>query len=76
VHGSAPPLAGKNVANPMGAMLSAALLLETNGWIDEARLIEGAVEAAVRAGETTGDIGGPLGTSQVGDGITARIQGA
>ena len=45
VHGSAPPLAGKNVANPMGAILSAALMLETLGWNDEASAIEGAVEA-------------------------------
>ena len=44
VHGSAPPLAGKNVANPMGAILSAALLLQTNGWNAEARRI--AQEAA------------------------------
>ena len=36
VHGSAPPLAGKNVANPMGAILSAALMLETLGWKEEA----------------------------------------
>ena len=47
VHGSAPPLAGKNVANPMGAILSTALLLETLGRAREARAIERAVEAAV-----------------------------
>ena len=47
VHGSAPPLAGKNVANPMGAILSAALMLETLGWTAEAAAIERAVEAAV-----------------------------
>src|SRR4030095_1965383 len=52
VHGSAPPLAGKNVANPIGAILSAALMLETLGRVDEARAIERAVEAAVAAGET------------------------
>ena len=50
VHGSAPPLAGKNVANPMGAILSAALMLETVGWTDEAARIEAAVEAAVARG--------------------------
>ena len=69
VHGSAPPLAGKNVANPMGAILSAALMLETVGWNDEATRIEAAVEAAVRERQTTTDIGGTLGTSQVGDWI-------
>ena len=44
VHGSAPPLAGKNVANPMGAILSAALMLETLGLKDEAAAIEAAVQ--------------------------------
>jgi 3-isopropylmalate dehydrogenase len=74
VHGSAPPLAGRNVANPVGAVLSAALMLETNGWIEEARAIEAAVEAAVHAGETTSDVGGALGTREVGDAITRRLK--
>ena len=47
VHGSAPPLAGKNVANPIGAILSTALMLETLGARDEAKAIEAAVEAAI-----------------------------
>ena len=74
VHGSAPPLAGKNVANPMGAILSAALMLDTLGWKDEAKRIEAAVEAAVLAGQTTTDIGGTLGTSQVGDWSANKIR--
>jgi 3-isopropylmalate dehydrogenase len=73
VHGSAPPLAGKNVANPMGAILSAALMLETLGRLDEARAIESAVEAAVHAGHTTVDIGGTFGTHEVGDWITQHV---
>src|SRR5262245_41767549 len=73
VHGSAPPLAGKNLANPMGAILSAALLLETNGWTAEAHAIEQAVEAAVDAGQTTVDVGGTLGTAAVGDAIAAAV---
>src|SRR6187401_2407579 len=73
VHGSAPPLAGKNIANPMGAVLSAALMLETLGWLDEAKRIEAAVEAAVAAGETTTDIGGSRGTSQVGDWLAKQV---
>jgi 3-isopropylmalate dehydrogenase len=73
VHGSAPPLAGKNVANPIGAILSAALMLETLGAKDEAARIEKAVEAAVHADQTTGDIGGKLGTTQVGDWIAKAI---
>jgi 3-isopropylmalate dehydrogenase len=73
VHGSAPPLAGKNVANPIGAILSAALMLETLGAKDEAARIENAVEAAVHADQTTSDIGGKLGTTQVGDWIAKQL---
>ena len=76
VHGSAPPLAGKNIANPMGAVLSAALLLETCGWTEEARRIEAAVESAVRNDCTTRDIGGRLGTSDVGDWIAEAVRSA
>jgi 3-isopropylmalate dehydrogenase len=74
VHGSAPPLAGKNVANPMGAILSAAMMLATVGWKEEAAAIERAVEAAVHAEQTTADIGGTLGTKEVGDWIAARMR--
>ncbi len=72
VHGSAPPLAGRNVANPMGAILSAALMLQTLGRPDEAKRIDEAVEGAVHAGRTTADIGGTLGTREVGDAIDGR----
>jgi 3-isopropylmalate dehydrogenase len=74
VHGSAPPLAGKNVANPMGAILSVALMLETLGRVDDAMAIERAVEAAVTAGQTTTDVGGPLGTREVGDWIAQEVK--
>jgi 3-isopropylmalate dehydrogenase len=73
VHGSAPPLAGKNLANPMGAILSAALMLETLGWNEEARAIESVVERAVGENQTTGDIGGSLGTREVGDWIARSL---
>jgi 3-isopropylmalate dehydrogenase len=73
VHGSAPPLAGRNVANPVGAILSAALMLETLGLKREAAAIEAAVRHAVVAREGTPDIGGRLGTSQTGDYITNTI---
>jgi 3-isopropylmalate dehydrogenase len=73
VHGSAPPLAGKNVANPIGAVLSAALMLETLGRAEDARRIERAVEGAVQAGETTRDIGGSLGTKEAGAAILKRL---
>ena len=73
VHGSAPPLAGKNVANPIGAVLSAALMLDTLGRGEDARRIERAVEAAVHAGETTRDVGGALGTKEAGAAILKRL---
>ena len=74
VHGSAPPLAGKNVANPIGAILSTALMLETLGAAKESKAIERAVETAIAKGQTTSDIGGSLGTREVGDFISRNIQ--
>jgi 3-isopropylmalate dehydrogenase len=74
VHGSAPPLAGKNVANPIGAILSTALMLETLGARDESKAIEAAVEAAITEQQTTTDIGGSLGTREVGDWVARRIR--
>jgi 3-isopropylmalate dehydrogenase len=76
VHGSSPPLAGKNVANPMGSILTAALMLEHLGWGEEAARIEEAVEWAVHNDHTTADIGGGQGTSEVGQAITARLRSA
>jgi 3-isopropylmalate dehydrogenase len=73
VHGSAPPLAGKDVANPVGAILSAALMLDNLGRNEDARRVERAVEAAVQAGETTRDVGGTLGTRAAGDAILKRL---
>ena len=74
VHGSAPPLAGQNVANPIGAILSAALMLHTLGRAEEAGLIEQAVEAAVRRGEVTRDIGGSLGTREAGAAVLRHLR--
>ena len=74
VHGSAPPLAGKNIANPIGAILSAALMLDSLGRADDARRVERAVEEAVHAGETTRDIGGSLGTREAGTAILKRLR--
>ena len=73
VHGSAPPLAGKNVANPMGSILSAAMMLAHLGMRDEAARIESAVTEAVRDGKRTQDIGGSLGTREVADWIAKRV---
>ncbi|MBI3050630.1 MAG: 3-isopropylmalate dehydrogenase [Acidobacteria bacterium] len=74
VHGSAPALAGKNEANPIGAILSAALMLETLGRAEDARRIERAVEEAVRAGDVTRDVGGTLGTREAGEAILRRLR--
>src|SRR6476660_2283967 len=58
VHGSAPKFAGNNVANPIGAIASAALMLETLGLTQEAAAIDGAILKAVRENQVTADIGG------------------
>jgi 3-isopropylmalate dehydrogenase len=73
VHGSAPKFAGKNIANPVGAISSAALMLETLGMRDEAAAVDRAVAAAVVAGECTMDVGGKLGTTEAGDAIIRRL---
>jgi 3-isopropylmalate dehydrogenase len=67
VHGSAPKYAGTGRANPMGAVLSSALMLDTLGHAEAGRALEEAVAQAVRDEQTTPDLGGSLTTSQVGD---------
>lgn len=76
IHGSYPQAKGKNIANPMATVLSAAMLLEyAFGLIDEARAVERAVERCLEEGFTTEDINrGKHGTSAVGDRIAALIQ--
>ena len=73
VHGSAPALSGKNVANPMGAVLSAAMMFEYFGWDSEAYAIKDAVLAAIRERKTTSDIGGSLPTSALGDWLAEHV---
>ncbi len=73
VHGSAPALAGRNIANPMGAILSAGLMLEHFGWILEAKAMVSAVGAAIGEAKTTPDLGGSLHTSMVGDWIAGWL---
>ena len=73
VHGSAPPIAGKNIANPLGAILTAALMLAHLGMSREAEKIEAAVLEAVRQRKTTQDIGGTLGTREVGDWVAQKV---
>jgi 3-isopropylmalate dehydrogenase len=73
VHGSAPQIAGKNVANPFGAILTAAMMLAHLGMASEAAQIEAAVLEAVRQKKTTQDIGGSLGTREAGDWVAHRV---
>jgi 3-isopropylmalate dehydrogenase len=73
IHGSAPKYAGKDVANPIGAVLTAAMMLEYLGYQSEADAIERAVVAAIDAGETTNDLGGTLGTKAAAAAIVKRL---
>jgi 3-isopropylmalate dehydrogenase len=73
VHGSAPPIAGKNVANPFGAILTAAMMLGHLGLTREAGKIEAAVLEAVREKKTTQDIGGTLGTREAGEWVAGCV---
>jgi len=73
VHGSAPPLAGKGIANPVGSILTAAMMLEYLGLQNESRQIELAVKSAISANETTRDLGGSLSTEEAGRAIVNRL---
>ena len=73
VHGSAPKYAGKNVANPMAAVLTVGMMLDYLGFAREAADIEQCVAAAIHQDKTTSDLGGPLGTREVGDWICAHL---
>lgn len=74
IHGSAPDIAGKGIANPVGTILSAALLLRYSLQLeDEAKLIESAVEAAIAEGCRTVDLGGKLSTDEMSEKILAKI---
>jgi 3-isopropylmalate dehydrogenase len=73
VHGSAPPIAGKNIANPVGSILTAAMMLAHLGLDTEAQKIERAVGEAVRERKITVDVGGSLGTRQCAQWIAEHI---
>jgi 3-isopropylmalate dehydrogenase len=74
VHGSAPPIAGKNIANPFGAILTSAMMVAHLGMTAEGDKIEAAVLEAVRQKKTTQDIGGALGTREAGEWIAEKIK--
>jgi tartrate dehydrogenase/decarboxylase/D-malate dehydrogenase len=73
VHGSAPDIAGQGIANPLGAIWSAALMLEHIGEADAGARVLAAVESVCRDGIVTRDIGGTASTSQVGDAVAKRV---
>ena len=74
VHGSAPDIAGKGLANPMAAILSAAMMLDHLGQVVEADSIRNAVLAVVEQGAVLPpDMGGTASTSQSGDAIVAAL---
>jgi 3-isopropylmalate dehydrogenase len=73
VHGSAPPIAGKNIANPMGSILTGAMMLAHLGFKAEASKIESAVLKAVQETRTTVDVGGSLGTKECSDWIAEQL---
>ncbi len=73
VHGSAPSLAGKGIANPIGSILTLSMMLEYLGFQNLSHEVEEAVRAAISANETTRDLGGELSTEQAGAAIIARF---
>ncbi|AOR76702.1 3-isopropylmalate dehydrogenase [Novosphingobium resinovorum] len=74
IHGSAPDIAGKGLANPMATILSAAMLLRHSFGLEaEAARIEAAVAAALADGIKGGDLGGSAGTKEIGDAVLARL---
>jgi len=74
VHGSAPDLAGRGIANPAGAILSAALLLRFSGrQAEAAQIVEAAVEQAIAQGVRPPDLGGAATTAQFGDAVAALV---
>ena len=74
VHGSAPKYAGTGKANPFGAILTVALMLEHLKASDEAAAIEKAVARCVHEGKCTRDVGGGLSTSQAGDAVCENLE--
>ncbi len=75
IHGSAPDIAGRDLANPIGAIRSAAMLLRFGLELDaEAQAVERAVGEAIGAGQLTRDLGGGLGTQAVAAAIAGRVR--
>ena len=75
IHGSAPDIAGKGLANPLGAIASVAMMLRLSlGHEAAAAVVDAAVDAVVRAGTLTADLGGSASTAEVGAAVVAALQ--
>ena len=75
IHGSAPDIAGKGIANPLATILSVAMMLRHTFKLDDAALaIENAVERALGEGARTCDLGGSLSTREMGEAVRANIK--
>src|SRR5436190_8268319 len=73
VHGSAPDIAGRNIANPIGTIWSAALMLDHFGSPQAARAVENAIEVVCEKGPHTADFGGKATTQEMGKAIAAAV---
>jgi 3-isopropylmalate dehydrogenase len=73
VHGSAPAIAGENTANPMGSVLTVAMMFEYLGWKREAKAIDAAVRGALREGKTPAELGGTMGTREIGEWLANSV---
>jgi isocitrate dehydrogenase (NAD+) len=74
VHGTAPDIAGKGVANPGALILASCMLLDHIGETDRAKRVRGALEQTIRAGQTlTRDLGGTASTEEFTDAIIAKL---
>jgi 3-isopropylmalate dehydrogenase len=73
VHGSAPPLVGKDLANPIASFLTVGMMLAHLGWPEEEARIEAICTKAIETGNCTPDVGGKKGTLAVGDWLMERL---
>lgn len=73
IHGSAPNIAGKGVANPLGAVLAAGMMLDFLGWKTETATLRRVVRAALTAGKVTPELGGEMKTAALGDWLAKEV---
>ncbi len=73
VHGSAPDIAGKGIANPSAMILTACMMLRHFGYVSEAERVERALESVIAEGKTTPDLGGSLKTMEMAEEVAKRL---